>query len=737
MQRNKLLEKNEKVLNSQCFHFYIVYRKQAKDVIVHLSSVGRVGRSQCRQKTSLKVIWKSRCVGTFVTSAETWSRETSLRKLDHFVLDVVYFRDLQLSLLSTKTNGKTWKGFRKVKEHSKQPKCLKMQSEISLRSKRRLIIVSTKMVIRTEGLGVEGLHVNKSTPSTNKSTNKSNVSGLNVGFLYQVRWCCFVLSNLKSSSDLLYIVDKEQRSDRREGSYQWEIYIMFNRLGKVARDAKHIEGSKIPYKGLSMNGTGSFFVFLDELKMGRHRRRERWRVQRFGQDWGAERNRGHCRPGVTLHQWTVRKYGRNRGCLDTWKQKKTVGTFLKTGLVKTKDFLARALDYTLPILSKNLCILTARLVMISFICVIGKYLHVLVVKDLSWSIVFCRSGMFKVKVIYKISHRNLGNALVFCGNCNLLKFLKLNLTCWYSNSKQTSGSFVCVISFMILSVISILRVSFFYILISCLHNKSFYFLEIQYLDFRTHTRTHTCTQFSFTLVKFMTDNISKSKSNFHKLGKFNKRCRNYRQDLNLIGGRMLRRDGLLILLGGDIEVNPGPNVNLKAHNLMLLTQNCRGLNDYAKLKQLMRDKNRILKGSNNRYILALQETYLIDETSLRWHCNNSNYVFTKAESIHSAGCITFLPESVKVIESHDIDDHGHGHLMVIEGLNETVTIVGNIYAPVRSLDASQENFYETLVKQIEELEMRYMYHEPELILLGDFNLPFEVAMNKNRKAQYS
>jgi hypothetical protein len=142
---------------------------------------------------------------------------------------------------------------------------------------------------------------------------------------------------------------------------------------------------------------------------------------------------------------------------------------------------------------------------------------------------------------------------------------------------------------------------------------------------------------------------------------------------------LFRRDEKLILLGGDIETNPGPRLianGRDVHNLMLLTQNCRGLNNNVKLKQLMKDKNRLVNG--NLYILALQETYLTDETSLHWHCRNSNYVFTKAESIHSAGCITFLPETVIVREVRDIDDRGHGHLIVVEGLNDKLTI-GTIF----------------------------------------------------------
>ena len=121
---------------------------------------------------------------------------------------------------------------------------------------------------------------------------------------------------------------------------------------------------------------------------------------------------------------------------------------------------------------------------------------------------------------------------------------------------------------------------------------------------------------------------------------------------------------------------------------------------------------------NNLYILALQETYLIEDSDLKWF---GTYAFTKAESNHCAGCVTYFHETVKIIEQVDIDNRGHGHLVVVEGLGGSITIVGNIYSPVRGLVAEQEDFYEKLGEQIEALETKYLFNEPNMILLGDFN----------------
>ncbi len=58
-------------------------------------------------------------------------------------------------------------------------------------------------------------------------------------------------------------------------------------------------------------------------------------------------------------------------------------------------------------------------------------------------------------------------------------------------------------------------------------------------------------------------------------------------------------EGILILqiLGGDIELNPGP----LSHDIIVMTQNCRGLNDRAKLRQILTNKN--VKVKNKRHTL--------------------------------------------------------------------------------------------------------------------------------------
>jgi hypothetical protein len=65
--------------------------------------------------------------------------------------------------------------------------------------------------------------------------------------------------------------------------------------------------------------------------------------------------------------------------------------------------------------------------------------------------------------------------------------------------------------------------------------------------------------------------------------------------------------------------------------------------------------------------LYLQETYLMNDNFIKW---SGNYAFTSSESPHSAGCITYLHDTARITYIKHIDDQGHGHVLVVEGLQE-------------------------------------------------------------------
>ncbi len=48
---------------------------------------------------------------------------------------------------------------------------------------------------------------------------------------------------------------------------------------------------------------------------------------------------------------------------------------------------------------------------------------------------------------------------------------------------------------------------------------------------------------------------------------------------------------------------------------------------------------------------------------------SGNYAFTSSGSPHSAGCTTCLHDTVGILDIKHIDDQGHDHIIVVEGLN--------------------------------------------------------------------
>jgi len=171
---------------------------------------------------------------------------------------------------------------------------------------------------------------------------------------------------------------------------------------------------------------------------------------------------------------------------------------------------------------------------------------------------------------------------------------------------------------------------------------------------------------------------------------------------------------MLLALCGDVELNPGPD------KITLMTQNCRGLQDYNKLRLLIKGTRAIL--NKEKAVLALQETHLMNDDMIKW---SGNYVISCSASPHSAGCVTYLNDYVRIIETRQIDNNGHGHVIVVEGLTTHTAILANIYSPVRSMVREQDEFYNKLLEIVEELEGKYLFSEPNLIILGDFNLPLE------------
>jgi hypothetical protein len=202
---------------------------------------------------------------------------------------------------------------------------------------------------------------------------------------------------------------------------------------------------------------------------------------------------------------------------------------------------------------------------------------------------------------------------------------------------RTSGSFVrllCFLSKSALSINSVTQLSLSLLVLGLSSVKLFSVMVPSKEPLGLHIRSHI--RFIFTSMSFMFLNfahntnelmgidinrvIDKTKYNVYHRGLF---CRSLVEWLHIrIYGfcnscnsncgcnvyYIIRNahSGLCILLYrcGDVELNPGPFPCDKS--LFLMTQNCRGLNNPTKLKQLLLRKNALVK--NNLFVLALQET---------------------------------------------------------------------------------------------------------------------------------
>ncbi len=222
----------------------------------------------------------------------------------------------------------------------------------------------------------------------------------------------------------------------------------------------------------------------------------------------------------------------------------------------------------------------------------------------SYVLLYCKRVIHTLSIVFiRILTNNLYRPPLYCLSniveCIMIIYTNLTICVFFLSYsityiqlnfflKETSGSFVCDFSFTILSVIAVkLLIS----LSSCLFTTmAICGVPCGMLFNKLHTRTYIRTHIQFN-------------------------CNNHKGLLKLR------------LLGGDIELNPGPVLN----EITIMSQNCRGLNDRQKFSYLLKNKNS--KTKNKVFILALQETYLVNEQLLQW---SGNYAFTKAESVHSA-----------------------------------------------------------------------------------------------------
>jgi len=179
-----------------------------------------------------------------------------------------------------------------------------------------------------------------------------------------------------------------------------------------------------------------------------------------------------------------------------------------------------------------------------------------------------------------------------------------------------------------------------------------------------------------------------------------------------------------LLMCGDVESNPGPEMKNQVTTLTVITYNVRGLKEYSKLKRVLNTCAGKIKNNKNT-VICLQETHLerADENKLKvmWR---DKYVLSPGGN-KSRGCIILYDSSWEGID-FQIDKGGRFIVLTLKKQFGLFSIA-NIYAP----NDQNVQFFETVLLQL-------VKNKDDLgatpVLVGDFNLvinPDRDSLNRN------
>lgn len=180
----------------------------------------------------------------------------------------------------------------------------------------------------------------------------------------------------------------------------------------------------------------------------------------------------------------------------------------------------------------------------------------------------------------------------------------------------------------------------------------------------------------------------------------------------------------LLLLSGDVELNPGPSDTTEQKDkYMISTYNCRGLGDSKKLKIIL---NRFYQ-MNKFYQTAvhlLQETKVVDERGLKYGWRGQ-YVFTPGTG-RAQGCITLISESSQVEEI--LHFKNRGHLIRIHNFMENKNLlIANLYCPCGYRNEKLD-FFDLVKRSIEQNKLP----NDDIVIGGDLNIVFNKHEMLNR-----
>ena len=209
-------------------------------------------------------------------------------------------------------------------------------------------------------------------------------------------------------------------------------------------------------------------------------------------------------------------------------------------------------------------------------------------------------------------------------------------------------------------------------------------------------------------------------------------------------GKLQLAERLLLLRGGDVAQNPGPGIDgadgqgvlgqegeqepkrAKVSDLLVLSQNVRGLGDSKKVRHLINNCYKISKSAANSFFL-FQETYVGKLELLRYLWRGESHLTMGMGN--SLGCITLVTAPFKIVHSIELGNRGHILVLTKTDINRAELILANVYAP-NGNDAEKINFFENLVDSLAETALNYECDQ--IFLGGDLNLVFHEREVQNR-----
>ena len=181
--------------------------------------------------------------------------------------------------------------------------------------------------------------------------------------------------------------------------------------------------------------------------------------------------------------------------------------------------------------------------------------------------------------------------------------------------------------------------------------------------------------------------------------------------------------GILLLLSGDVERNPGPHTSIQIH-----TYNARGLRCNLKLKRILNSCHQLIQ-SNPLSVFVFQETHLtsddVESLKFKWR-----HGFVLSPGTNKQCGVLLLYGDMWTQLASEVDTEGR-RASVVLGRGTNTFIFNCIYAPNDHNINFFANVYDKIAEQLTN------FPDSVLNVFGDFNVTLENIDGVNRQKSIS